>query len=98
MLHSSQCGNLLVLAACSQHPVLKQYVDKDELRTSFQRTTRLLDTLIERRKTALATDKRILEAVSGEIFSNDGNGAVLPMPTQLTVTGRATGIVRIGSS
>lgn len=67
----SQWGNLLVLSACSQNNVLREWVPMDLLQVLFSRTIDFLRQS-STATSSLRTDMHILEGISRDLFGRAG--------------------------
>lgn len=67
----AQWGNLLVLSACSQNNVLREWVPMDLLQILFSRTIDFLRQS-STATSSLRTDMHILEGISRDLFGRDG--------------------------
>ncbi|KAF9784230.1 hypothetical protein IL306_007814 [Fusarium sp. DS 682] len=66
----AQWGNLLILSAAFQDPILRTYVDEELLRTLFHKTIQFLRQSATA-TSALRTDMHILEGLQRDLFSYD---------------------------
>jgi hypothetical protein len=67
---SRQWGNLLVLAAALNDPLLRHHTNRSTVKYLFQRTIAFFKQLTQP-TSALLTDMRILEHLERDLFGND---------------------------